>query len=90
MTLRLKIWVMIMNAVFMIRIGRRAVVLWALNIVLLRRAVTRELNSGLLGRAVTVIVGGVMTKIVGRANVLLGFVMVGRAIVLWGWTAMLL
>jgi hypothetical protein len=89
--LRLKIWVMNMTVVFMIRIGRRAVVLWALTIVMLRRAVTRELNSGLLGRAVRVRgPRGVMTKMVGRANVLLGVVMVGRAIVLWGWTTMLL
>lgn len=75
-----------MTVVFMgIEIGRRAVVLWALTIVIvvLRRAVMRRaviLNSVLLGRAI----------MVGRANVLLGVVMVGRAIVLWGWTAVLL
>jgi hypothetical protein len=81
--LRLNIW----TVVFMIVIGRRAIVLWALTIVLLK-AVTRELNSGLLGRAV--MVRAVITKMVGRANVLLGVVLVGRAIVLWGWTAVLL
>lgn len=65
-----------MTVVFMgIEIGRRAVVLWALTIVMLR-----EMNNVLLGRAI----------IVGRANVLLVVVMVGRAIVLWGRTTGLL
>lgn len=83
----MNIWVN-MTIVFMIEIGRRAVVLWALTTVLLRRAVMRELNSGLLGRRV--MGRAVMTIMVGRTNVLLGVVMVGRAIVLWGWTAVLL
>lgn len=70
-TKTLRMNMMNMTVVFMgIEVGRRAVVLWALTIVMSRRrGVTRELNSGLLllGRAV----------IVGRANVLLGVILVG-------------
>lgn len=76
MTLRMNIWVMI-------EIGRRAVVLWASIIVLWRRAVMHEWKGrGVMARAV-------MTEMERRANVLLG-VMVGRAIVLRRWTAVLL
>jgi hypothetical protein len=69
MTLRMNVWVMI-------KIGRRAVMLLALIIELLRRVVMHNSN----GRGV--MVRAVMTEM-GRANGLVGFVMVGRAIVLW-------
>jgi hypothetical protein len=69
-----------MTVVFMgIEIGRRAVVLLALTIVLLRRAVIRGLNSVL----------GIMAITLRRVNVLWGVVRVGMDIILRGRTAVL-
>lgn len=76
MTLRTNVWIMI-------EIGGRAVVLWAKIIMLLGSAVMHILKGGWGVRVRAVM------ELDRRINVLLGDVMVGRAIVLWRWTAVL-
>ena len=76
MTLRMNVWVMI-------DIGMRAVVLWALIIALLR-----AILHNLKGSRVMVMV--VLRVMEGSVNVLLGVIRVRRAIVLSGWTVVLL
>lgn len=61
----------------MTEIRRGAVVLWALMIIVLLGRAIMDVNSRME------VLWRVMTEMVGRANVLLGVIMVGRAIVLW-------
>ena len=51
--------------------------LWALMIIVLLGRAIMDVNSRME------VLWRVMTEMVGRANVLLGVIMVGRAIVLW-------
>lgn len=76
MTLRMNVWLMI-------DIGMRAVVLWALIIALLRAILHNLKGSG-------VMVMVVLRVLEGSVNVLLGVIKVRRAIVLSGWTVVLL
>lgn len=76
MTLRMNVWLMI-------DIGMRAVVLWALIIALLRAILHNLKGSG-------VMVMVVLRILEGSVNVLLGVIKVRRAIVLSGWTVVLL
>ena len=75
-TLRMNVWLMI-------DIGMRAVVLWALIIALLRAILHNLKGSG-------VMVMVVLRVLEGSVNVLLGVIKVRRAIVLSGWTVVLL